>query len=154
MERHNFKISIDAPREKVWDILWSDATYREWTSVFSEGSRAESDWKQGSRILFLDGKGDGMVSTIAVKKAPEFMSFKHLGEVHNGVEDLTSDRVIKWSGALENYILKNVNGKTELSVEIDLADEFKDYFLETFPKALDKVKSMAERSREPVASPS
>lgn len=154
MERRTFKISIDAPREKVWDILWSDATYREWTSVFSEGSRAESDWKQGSKILFLDGKGAGMVSTIAVKKAPEFMSFKHLGEVHAGVEDLTSKRVSEWSGALENYTLKSVHGKTELSVEIDLADEFKDYFLEIFPKALDKVKSLAEGRREPAAIPS
>ena len=154
MERHTFKIPIDAPREKVWDILWSVTTFREWTTVFSEGSHAESDWKQGSKILFLDGKGAGMVSTIAVKKPPEFMSFKHLGEVHDGVEDLTSKKVSEWSGALESYMLKNVNGKTELSVEIDLADEFKDYFLETFPKALDKVKSMAERRREPAAAPS
>ena len=144
MEKHTFKISIDAPREKVWDILWSDATYPEWTSVFSEGSRAQTDWKQGSKVLFLDGKGSGMVSVIEVKKAPEFLSFRHLGEVHNGVENLDTT----WSGAHENYALKNVDGKTDLSVEIDLTDEFKDYFLETFPKALDKVKAIAEKDKQ------
>jgi uncharacterized protein YndB with AHSA1/START domain len=151
MERHTFKVTIDAPRETVWDILWNDETYREWTSVFSEGSRADTDWNEGSKVLFLDGKGNGMVSTIARKKAPELMSFKHLGEVHDGVEDLTSAKVSEWSGALETYTLRNVNEKTEMSVEMDLADEFKDYFLETFPKALDKVKSIAERTRHEAA---
>ena len=46
MEKQTFKITIDAPREKVWDVLWSDDTYREWTSVFSPGSRAETDWRR------------------------------------------------------------------------------------------------------------
>ena len=155
MERQTFKTMIDAPRERVWDILWSDATYREWTSVFSEGSRAESDWNEGSKILFLDGKGSGMVSKIAVKRPPEFMSFKHLGEVHNGVEDLDSERVSKWSGSMENYTLKNVNGKTELTVEMDMTDDFKDYFLETWPRALEKLRSIVERSKqEAVVNPS
>jgi hypothetical protein len=152
MEKHTFKISIDAPREIVWDVLWNDATYREWTSVFSSGSRAESDWKEGSKVLFLDGKGDGMVSMIASKRAPSFMSFKHHGEVRNGVEDLDSEKVKSWSGATENYTLKTVNGKTELIVDIDLSEEFKDYFLETFPKALEKVKSIAEKQHHSVMS--
>ena len=155
MERQTFRTMIDAPRERVWDILWSDATYREWTSVFSEGSRAESDWKEGSKILFLGGKGEGMVSKIAAKRPPEFMSFKHLGEVHNGVEDLDSESVSKWSGSMENYTLRDVKGRTELTVEMDMTDDFKDYFLETWPKALEKLRSIVERSKqEAVVSPS
>jgi len=148
MERQTFKITIDAPREKVWDILWNDKTYQEWTSVFSSGSRAESDWREGSKILFLDGKGDGMVSTIAAKRLNEFMSFKHLGEIHNGVEDTTSEKVRQWSGSQENYTLKTVSGKTELTVDLDITDEFKEYFQETFPKAMQKIKSICERSNQ------
>lgn len=152
MEKLTFKITIDAPREYVWDILWNDATYQEWTSVFAPGSRAESDWNQGSKILFLDGKGEGMVSSIAVKKVPEFMSFRHLGEVHGGVEDKQS---AAWSGATEDYRLKSVNGKTELSVEMDITEEFKNYFSEMWPKALEKLKSIIGRNRqEAVISPS
>jgi len=56
-----FSINIEAPKEKVWNTLWNDQTYREWTSAFAEGSRAETDWKKGSRVLFTDGKGSGMV---------------------------------------------------------------------------------------------
>ena len=150
MEKHTFKISIDAPREKVWDILWNHETYVEWTSVFSPGSRVETDWKEGSKVLFLDGKGDGMVSTIVANKPNEFMSFKHLGEVHKGVEDTDSEKVQQWAGALENYTLKTVNGKTELTVEMDMTDEFKDYFLETWPKALEKLKSIVEKQNQDV----
>ena len=147
METQKFKITIDAPPEKVWEILWNDASYRAWTSVFSEGSRAETDWKKGSKVLFLDGKNDGMVSVIAENIPNEFMSFIHLGSVKNGVEDLNSEKVSEWSGAKENYTLININGKTELTLEMDAPpDEFKDFFMTTFPKALDKVKELAEKN--------
>lgn len=146
METKEFKISINAPKEKVWDVLWNDSSYRAWTSVFAEGSHAETDWKKGSKVLFLDNKGRGMVSVIAEKIPNEFMSFKHLGEVKDGVEDIISERVSQWAGALENYSLNTVNGKTELTVDMNITDEFIDYFLNTWPKALDKVKELAEKN--------
>jgi len=99
MERHQFKITINAPRERVWDILWNDNTYPQWTAAFCEGSRAESDWQKGSKILFLDGNNNGMVSTIIENTPNEFMSFKHMGEVKNGAEDTQSEKVMQWAGA-------------------------------------------------------
>ena len=152
MEKQTFRISIDAPREKVWDILWSDDTYRQWTSVFSQGSRAETDWKEGSKILFLNADNEGMVSRIARSKQNEFMSFEHLGEVHNGVEDTESERVKKWSGSTENYTLKTLNGHTEMTVDMDITDDFKDYFAETWPKALEKLKAITEARKEKVTT--
>ena len=145
MERKSFSISINASREKIWDVLWSDGSYRQWTSVFAEGSRAETDWKKGSKVLFHDGKGDGMVSTIIENIPNEFMSIKHLGEVKNGIEDTASEKVKQWAGAMENYTLTEVDGKTELNVDMDIAEEYKDYFLTTWPKALEKIKQLAEQ---------
>ena len=144
MEKLTFKIMIDAPREKVWEVLWQDDTYRDWTSVFSPGSQVETDWNEGSKILFLDGKGSGMVSRIAAKKAPEYMSFEHLGEVQDGIEDLSSERVSAWAGAKENYTLTEQKGKTEVLVETDITHDFKDFMLKAWPKALEKLKSIAE----------
>ncbi|HYF33494.1 MAG TPA: SRPBCC domain-containing protein [Chitinophagaceae bacterium] len=146
MQKQEFKVSINAPREKVWDVLWNDATYPAWTSVFSEGSHAETDWKKGSKVLFLDGKGSGMVSTIAENVPNEFMSIRHLGIVKDGVEDTESEEVKQWAGALENYTLKPVGDNTELAVQMDISDEWKDYFTTTFPKALNKVKELAENN--------
>jgi hypothetical protein len=145
MEREQFKITIDATREQVWKVLWDDNTYRKWTSAFSETSYAKTDWKEGSKVLFLDGNNDGMVSTIAVNRPNEFMSIKHLGEVRNGVEDVESEAVKKWAGALENYTLKTVGGKTELTIDMDIDESHKDMFAGMWPKALQKVKELAEK---------
>ena len=96
--------------------------------------------------MFLDGKNEGMVSTIAENKPNEFMSIKHLGMVKDGVEDTTSEKTKEWAGSLENYSLREVKGKTELTVDMDVTDEYKDYFKETWPKALDKLKELAEKN--------
>ncbi len=71
----------------------------------------------------------------------------NLGEVKNGVENTETDKVKGWAGAMENYTLKEANGITELSVEIDLAEDFEKYFMETFPKALEQVKVLAENNQ-------
>ena len=63
VKKIQFSIDINAPKEKVWHVLWNDAIYRKWTSVFSEGSKAVSDWKEGSKIHFLNENNYGMYST-------------------------------------------------------------------------------------------
>lgn len=143
LEKISFSTSINASKNKVWDILWNDENYREWAAAFAEGSYAKSDWNEGSKILFLDPKGSGMYSIIEKKVPGEFMSFKHIGEVKEGRE-LPVDETKGWNGSHENYTLKEAAGKTELIVEMDVADSFKDYFSKTFPVALDHIKKMAE----------
>ena len=144
MEKLNFNVMINATPEKVWKVLWTDDTYRKWTSAFAEGSYAETDWKQGSKVLFLDGEGRGMVSRIAENRPNEYMSIEHLGEVNNGVEDTISSKVKEWVGAHENYTLKKVNGKTELAIDMDITEEYKDMFSKMWPAALDNVKRLSE----------
>jgi uncharacterized protein YndB with AHSA1/START domain len=149
MKNSQYKIRIDAPREKVWNILWDDNTYPQWTAPFAEGSKAETDWKKGSKVLFLDGKGQGMVSTIVDKKPNEFMSFKHLGVVKDGVEDVDSPASQEWAGGFENYTLKSIDGGTELVVDLsanNIPAEFVDYFEKTWPIALNKLKELAEKN--------
>ncbi|MDT3403430.1 SRPBCC domain-containing protein [Mucilaginibacter terrae] len=148
MEKLTFSTTINASRQQVWDVLWGDVTYSEWTAAFCEGSHAITDWQKGSKVLFLDPKKNGMVSTVAERIEPEYMSFEHLGEVKNGVEDTESDAVKIWAGAHENYTLTNVNGQTKLVVDLEsggIPDEFKDYFVITWPIALDKLKEITER---------
>jgi hypothetical protein len=87
----------------------------------------------------------GIVSTVVSNKENEFMSFKHLGLLKNGVEDTESESVKRWAGAVENYRLIDEGGKTKLVVDMDITDEFKDYFVKTWPVALEKVKELSEK---------
>lgn len=144
MEKLEFKIIIDAPKETVWNILISKNTYPEWTSVFCEGSRAETDWKKGSKALFVDDKNSGMVSIIEENEPYTFLSIKHLGEIKNGVEDTESEHVKSWAGCYENYTLKDIHNSTLWIVEMDVTPEFAVYMNDLWPKAQLKVKQMAE----------
>ncbi len=144
MEKLYFSVDIMAPIQKVWDILWADETYRKWTAAFSEGSYAESDWNEGSKILFLSPGGDGMLARIAEKREPHYMGFEHLGMILGGVEDTTSDKVKPWAGARENYTLSENNGQTTVAVDIDITEEYKDMFTGMWPKALQSLKQLAE----------
>lgn len=148
MDKLEFSIVIDAPKEKVWNTMLEDKTYRIWTEAFMPGSYYDGDWTKGSKILFLgpgnDGKVGGMVSRIKDNRLYEYVSIEHLGEVIDGVEDTTSDRVKDWAGALENYTFIDKDGKTELIVDMNINEEFKEMFEGMWPKALQKLKALCE----------
>lgn len=145
MERLHFSIRIHAPKEKVWDTMLQDESYREWTSVFSEGSYYEGSWEEGSKILFLNPTGSGMVSRVVQNRPYEFVSVEHLGFVKDGVEDLDSEEVKAMAGAHENYTFRETEGITEVSVDTDTNDEYKAMFEDIWPKALLKLKELAEK---------
>lgn len=145
MKKLEFSITINASPEKVWDIIVGKDTYSQWTAPFAEGSNVETDWKKGSKALFLDGKGNGMVSEIVESIPGKFLSIHHLGEVKDGVEDPTTYQGEQWGDALENYTLKEIDGKTVWVVNTDMNDEYVQYMEETFPLALAKVKELAEK---------
>ena len=147
MEKQEYRITIDAPKEKVWKTLWEIDSYRSWSSVFAEGSTVDTEnWKKGSKVLFHDGSGSGMVSRVDENIPNRYMSFKHLGEVKDGVEDTTSEKVKDWAGATENYTLNENDGKTEVVVDMDFNEEFAAMFKDLWPKALKKIKELAEKN--------
>lgn len=144
MHRLTFSILINASREAVWQTMLEDATYRQWTSMFEKGSYAVTDWKEGSKALFLTPAGDGMVSQIVAHRPSQFLSIQHLGTVKNGVEGMDDADAKGWAGALENYTVREQNGLCTLTVEMDTNDDYRQYFEERWPKALDKLKEIAE----------
>jgi hypothetical protein len=144
MTKLTFSTTINAPRDVVWRTLLEDETYRAWTSAFHEGSYAVTDWKPGSKALFLGPDGSGMVSRIAEHRQNEFLSLEHLGVVNAGVEDTASEEVGQWAGARENYTLTENQGAATLRVDMDSTDEHAKFFGEAWPKALAKLKELAE----------
>ncbi len=150
MTTQHYSISISSPKEKVWDTMLGEDTYPEWTSAFSEGGHFEGNWEQSSKMIFLGpdpetGKEGGMVSRIKENRPYEFISIEHLGIMKDGVEDTTSEMAKKFAPAYENYTLTESDGVTLVSVDIDVALEFVDFFKEAWPNALLKVKEISER---------
>lgn len=151
MQKLHQSIFISAPREKVWDVMLSDATYREWTATFNPGSHYVGEWKTGSKMLFLGpdpehpGAEGGMVSVIAEARKPEFVSVRHLGLYANGVEDTTSDAAKEWAPAFENYAFVERDGGTELLIECDIQEKYKDMFEDMWKKSLAALKELAEK---------
>jgi hypothetical protein len=149
MQRLTFSIPIHASKEDVWQTMLEDATYRQWTSVFEEGSYAVTDWKEGTKAPFLTPAGKGMVSRIVSHRPNQFLSIQHLGIVKNGVEDLDDAEAKSWAGALENYTLREQNGACTLTVAMDTNDEYRPYFEERWPKALTKLREIVEARQWP-----
>lgn len=141
-----FSISIPAPRRLVWDTMIGAETYKAWTAAFCEGSCYAGSWDEGSKIQFLGPSGDGMTAVIAANRPHEFISIRHLGEVSQGVEDTTSDKVKAWAPAYENYTFADAVGGTVLTVSLDTVPEYEQFMRDTFPKALDLLKGLCERA--------
>ncbi len=147
MKKLEFTKEIKAPAQKVWDTLWTDDTYSQWTAPFNPngGSSIQSDWKVGGRTLFLDNNGSGMIATIKTKNEPEEMVFEHLGEVIDGKEDTTSEKVKSWAGSLEGYYLSESNGVTTLKATVETSPEWEKMMNDGFTKGLTIVKELSEK---------
>lgn len=150
MKKIHFEIQINANKDKVWDIMLSQATYREWTSAFNPGSYYEGSWEQGSKINFIGpdpktGELGGMVSEIEESRKPDFVSIKHLGMLVGGKEITDGPMVEGWAGAHENYTFTEVDGGTKVFVELDVNDDFEKEMSEMWPKALERLKEICEK---------
>lgn len=145
----HFEIQINAPRDKVWDVMLGSSTYPLWTDVFMPGSNFEGSWDQGSKILFTapdeNGKKGGMVARIVENRPQEFISIEHVGQVIDGAEDTESDEVKQWAGAREEYTFEEAAGGTNVHIDVDTPEEFKDDMAKLWPEALEKLKQLAEQ---------
>lgn len=145
MANLHYSTQINVPREKVWDVMLGDATYREWTSVFMPGSHYQGDWSEGSKMLFLGpdpegGKEGGMAAIVKENRPQEFLSLQYFAEIRNGVEV-----PIEGSG-FENYTFEEKDGGTDVSIDLlGIPDEYASMFEESWPKALLKLKELVEK---------
>lgn len=144
MKTQHFDIFIQAPPKLVWATMLQSPTYERWTTAFCEGSRFEGSWDEGQKIRFLNPQGQGMVAEIAAHRPAAFVSIRHLGMIDQGVEDTTSEAVHAWAPCFENYTFTDEAGGTRLRVDCDDCGAGEDWMRQTWPKALQTLKTLCE----------
>ena len=138
--RLNYTIDIPAPRARVWSRMLDDASYRDWTSAFCEGSYYEGEWRTGADMRFLGPDGGGMRARIERADAPVYVSIQHLGELRQGA----SLDGPEWTDAYERYRFHELaDGGTRLDVELtNVPAEFAPMMNEMWPKALERLRQI------------
>jgi uncharacterized protein YndB with AHSA1/START domain len=148
-EHLHFEVSINGRVNEVFDAMFEKRNWKEWTAAFNPSSYFEGSWEKGKKIRFLgednDGKTGGMTGLVKENIKGRFVSIEYLGIVEGDKEKFEGEGKENWAGALENYTFSETNGITLVEVDMDSNKEFKHYFINTWPKALDKLKKICER---------
>src|SRR5690606_4057372 len=138
------EIEIPAPKEKVWAVLLDDTFTKDWYSLFSEGTTAQTDWIEGHKITFTDKTNNGIFGRIERKKPYERITFVYDGMVINGTEDTESDMARQYIGTEETYRLADREGNTVLSISSDMGDDMFDEMSRKWESALQRISELSQ----------
>lgn len=144
MKTLHFSVMINAPRQKVWRMMLGKETYTKWTAAFMKGSYYEGSWEKGEKIKFLGPDSEGMSGVIAENRPFEFVSIKHIEPINKGDKTIANPDSETSPFGFENYTFSEKNGRTELSVDLEISPDFEDEMKDLWPKALAKLKKICE----------
>ena len=136
-----FTATIQAPKQKVWRTLWQDDTLREWAGIIDPGTHMVGKLTPGAEVQFISGNGFGVTSLVKELTPCKYVLLLHEADTKDSG---TQERAKEWTGGQESYSLKETNGNTTLTVAFDVPPELEAYFADTYPKALEVLRQLAE----------
>lgn len=137
-----FEIYIYATKEKVWNTLWDDDSFCDWASIIDEGTYKVGEMKEGQAIQFISSiNGYGVTSLVEKLILYELVIFRHNIDTFEKGKQVRDE---EWSGGTESYKLVEKEGVTVLTVEMDVPNHQIDMFSNRMPKALERIKKLAE----------
>lgn len=143
MRETQFKVDIQASKDTVWQTLWQDETFRQWAGIIDPGTYMVGELKEGNEVQYVSGNGYGVTSLVEKLTPGEFLQLRHTADT----QDVgTRKRAKEWTGGKESYSLTQKDGTTTLTAAFDIPPEQEEYFAVSYPKALQRVKELAETS--------
>lgn len=137
-----FSIDINATKEKVWNTLWQDETFRQWASIIDPGTYMVGTLKESEEVQFISAENGYGVTSLVEKIVPnEFLLLRHQADTQDTGQ---KERKNEWTGAAESYALIEKDGITTLAVAFGVPPNLEEYFAANYPKALQQVKTLAE----------
>jgi len=142
MKDMQFSVEIRATRKKVWDTLWGNETFREWAGVIDPGTYMVGTLEEGREVQYISSENGYGVTSLVEKLTPgEFVLLRHSADTQGyGAQE----RKKEWTGGAESYSLSEKDGVTTLAVAFDVPIELVDLLGVSYPKALGRVKELAE----------
>jgi uncharacterized protein YndB with AHSA1/START domain len=99
---------INAPADKVWEVLTDLEKIKEWAAAFHEGTTAETTWKEGDSIIWMDGDGNvGASGIVLTYDKPVKLEMRY----YDDVDAVPSTPLGDYH---ERFTLKEQGGKTTL----------------------------------------
>jgi uncharacterized protein YndB with AHSA1/START domain len=145
MKEMQFSVEIQATKEKVWDTLWQDETFRQWASIIDPETYMTGELVEGNEVQFISSaNGYGVTSLVEKLVESEFLLLRHHADTQ---ESGTQERENQWTGGKESYSLTEKDGTTTLTTAFDVPTELEEEFNISYPKALERVKVLAERKK-------
>lgn len=143
MIKMQFSIEIHATKERVWATLWQDETFREWAGIIDPGTYMVGELKEGSEVQYISAEnGYGVTSLVEKLVAGEFVLLRHCADTQDVGK---RERKKEWTGGEESYALAEKDGTAILTAAFDVPEEMEEYFQVHYPKALERVKVLAEK---------
>jgi uncharacterized protein YndB with AHSA1/START domain len=151
MEEIKKSITINASRDKVWEVLTTHPLVDEWNDAFMSGSKVTGEFSLNSELLYQGSDNGGMKTVIK-----EFVPGEKLVNVGTAVVndkgdelkagDKDYDDYKDWIGSADTYELSEADGQTTLTVTTTIPDpSMVDTFNESWERALAKIKELAEK---------
>ncbi len=99
--------------------------------------------KERNEVQFISSvSGYGVTSLVEKLAQREFVSFRQMADTKDSGDQ---EREKEWTGGTESYSLAENEGVTTLTVSIDVPPGQEETFKIRFPKALERVKILAEK---------
>lgn len=150
METIQHSISINASKEKVWEILWTDKTLRDWANIIDEGTYLVGDLKEGNEVNFISGSnqdGDinyGVTSKVEKLTPGKYILFKHIADITVNKDGSIKKRDPQWTGGYESYELEENENKVKLTITDGVPTELVELFNKRLPEVLERIKTLSE----------
>jgi uncharacterized protein YndB with AHSA1/START domain len=142
MKEMQFSVDISASKEKVWDILWRDETFRQWAGLIDPDTYMVGELIEGNTVQFISGDSGYGVTSLVEKVTPcEYLLLRHSADTQ---DEGQRERDDQWTGGAEIYTLTENNDVTTLTIQFDSPAELVDIMNENYPKAMTKIKELAE----------
>lgn len=141
-------VQIKASRERIWDVLFNQETFRDWGKAFHPDSYYEGTFAEGELVRFLgptDEDGAAGMEVRVVEHVPGVRSrFEFSGTISGGKVLYEGESYDEWSGISEGYELTGESEPFTLSIRNKVPSKYEEMFSEMWDVALARIKEIAE----------